>query len=71
MPVIRLNPSLEDVVKIRKELTERSGFCPSVGGNSPASRCMCKEFKAQIADPSFEDYCRCHLFYKEKEAKSA
>jgi len=27
---------------------------------------MCKEFREQIADPDFEGYCHCMLYYKEK-----
>ena len=26
-----------------------------------------EEFKAQIADPNFEGYCHCLLYYKEKQ----
>ena len=29
-------------------------------------KCMCEEFKAQIADPDFEGYCHCMLYYKSK-----
>ena len=25
---------------------------------------MCQEFKEQIADPDFEGYCHCMLYYK-------
>jgi hypothetical protein len=28
---------------------------------------MCEEFKAQIADPEFEGYCHCMLYYKSKD----
>ena len=28
--------------------------------------CMCREFREQIADPEFEGYCHCRLYYKEK-----
>ena len=27
---------------------------------------MCREFKDQIADPDYEGYCHCRLYYKEK-----
>jgi hypothetical protein len=27
---------------------------------------MCQEFRDQIADPEFEGYCHCRLYYKEK-----
>ena len=29
-----------------------------------ATKCMCQEFKDQIADPNFEGYCHCMLYYK-------
>ena len=30
-------------------------------------KCMCKEFKEQIADPDFEGFCHCMLYYKSKD----
>jgi hypothetical protein len=27
---------------------------------------MCAEFRHQIADPDFEGFCHCYLYYKEK-----
>ena len=30
-------------------------------------KCICKEFKEQIADPEFEGYCHCMLYYKSKD----
>ena len=27
---------------------------------------MCKEFRDQVADPNYEGYCHCMLYYKEK-----
>ena len=32
----------------------------------PENKCMCKEFRDQIADPNFEGYCHCRLYYKYK-----
>ena len=32
---------------------------------------MCKEFRDQIADPEFEGYCHCMLYYKEKYGRAA
>ena len=29
-------------------------------------KCICEEFKQQIADPDFEGYCHCMLYYKTK-----
>jgi len=28
---------------------------------------MCKEFRDQIADPDFEGFCHCMLYYKYKD----
>ena len=30
-------------------------------------KCMCQEFRDQIADPDFEGYCHCMLYYKSLE----
>ena len=30
---------------------------------------MCREFRDQMADPNFEGYCHCMLYYKSKEDK--
>ena len=30
-------------------------------------KCMCKEFREQIADPDFEGYCHCKLYYKSRD----
>ena len=33
---------------------------------SEDTKCMCKQFREQIANPDFEGYCHCMLYYKEK-----
>ncbi len=69
MAKIRLNEN-EEVVKLVKEgLKERGGYCPCVREISPDTKCMCKQFREQIADPDFEGYCHCRLYYKEKDNK--
>jgi len=63
---IRLNPD-EEIVRVVKEgLKERRGYCPCRLERSEDTICMCREFKEQIADPDFEGYCHCMLYYKEK-----
>ncbi len=42
------------------------GYCPCRLARTTENRCMCKEFRDQIADPDFEGYCHCMLYYKEK-----
>ncbi len=63
---IRLNTD-EEIVKVIKEGLEKSGgYCPCRRERTEENKCMCKEFKEQIADPEFEGYCHCMLYYKEK-----
>lgn len=57
----------EDIVKVVKEgLKKTGGYCPCRTERSEDTKCMCKEFKQQIADPEFEGYCHCLLYYKSK-----
>ena len=63
---ITLNPD-EEIVKTIKEGLERTGgYCPCRRERLPEYKCMCEEFKAQIADSDFEGYCHCMLYYKSK-----
>lgn len=63
---IRENENKEVVARIREGLKKKDGFCPCKLGKLPENKCMCEEFKGQIADPEFEGYCHCMLYYKEK-----
>ena len=63
---VKLNDDKTVVEKIKKGLKEKDGFCPCKLGKLPENKCMCEEFKAQIADPEFEGYCHCMLYYKSK-----
>ncbi len=57
----------EKVVKaIREGLKRKDGYCPCRIARVEDNVCMCKEFRDQIADPNFEGYCHCKLYYKEK-----
>ena len=63
---ITLNPD-EEIVRIVKEgLARTGGYCPCLREQSEDTKCMCKEFREQIADENFEGYCHCYLYYKEK-----
>ena len=63
---IRLNEN-EEIVKAVKEGLERTGgYCPCRLERTPETKCMCTEFKEQVADPDFEGYCHCLLYYKER-----
>ena len=63
---IRLNEDEEVVKMIKEGLKEKGGYCPCRLEKTEDNKCMCKEFKEQIADPDFEGYCHCMLYYKEK-----
>ena len=61
---LKLNPDSE-MVKIVKEGLERTGgYCPCRRERTEEFKCMCKEFKAQIADPTYEGFCHCRLYLK-------
>lgn len=64
---VRLNENQEIVDLIRKGLKEKNGYCPCRLEIIEDNKCMCKEFRDQIADPDFEGYCHCMLYYKSKE----
>ncbi len=65
--VVRLNDNKEIVKKIKEGLAKKDGFCPCKLGKLPENKCMCKEFCDQIADPDFEGYCHCMLYYKSRD----
>ena len=63
---IRLNENKEIADMVKEGLKARGGYCPCRREMSEDTKCMCKEFREQIADPEFEGYCHCMLYYKEK-----
>ena len=65
-PKISLNPDEEVVKMIREGLKAKDGYCPCRVGKKPEYKCMCQEFRDQIADPDYEGFCHCMLYYKSK-----
>ncbi len=63
---ILVNQDPETVARIRKGLAAKEGYCPCRLQKIEDNYCMCREFREQIADPEFEGYCHCFLYYKEK-----
>ena len=63
---IRENEDKEVVKAIREGLAAKGGYCPCRIEKTEDTKCMCREFKEQIADPEFEGFCHCMLYYKEK-----
>ena len=65
-PNIRLNEDAELVARIKEGLKAKDGYCPCRLPRTEEYKCICKEFREQIADENFEGYCHCYLYYKEK-----
>jgi len=63
---IRLNENAEVVKTIREGLAAKDGYCPCKLGKAEENKCICEEFRHQMADPDFEGYCHCMLYYKTK-----
>ena len=64
---VKLNENQEIVDAIREGLEKTGGYCPCRLERIEDNKCMCKEFRDQIADPEFEGYCHCMLYYKSLE----
>lgn len=66
-PKVVLNPD-ENMVKMIKEGLERKGgYCPCKLERIEENKCMCQEFREQIADADFTGFCHCQLYYKSYE----
>lgn len=64
---ITLNPDKEVVKTVKEGLKRTGGYCPCRIQRTEEYKCMCKEFKEQIANPDFEGFCHCMLYYKSKD----
>ena len=64
--MIKVNDNKELVKEIMQKIKDNGGHCPCKLIKTDNTKCMCKEFREQIADPNFEGYCHCMLYYKEK-----
>lgn len=63
---IRLNDDANYVSKLRAVMEKNGGYCPCRILRNEDNLCVCTEFRNQIADPEFEGFCHCKLYYKEK-----
>ena len=64
---VRLYEDKEIVERIKEGLKKMGGYCPCRIPKTEEFKCICKEFREQIADPDFEGYCHCMLYYKSKD----
>ena len=60
------NPDEKTANMIKEGLKESGGYCPCRVQRIDDNKCMCKEFRDQIADPDYEGFCHCRLYYKYK-----
>ena len=65
-PKIVLNENAEIVKTVKEGLKAKGGYCPCRMERTEDTKCICREFREQIADPNFEGYCHCLLYYKFK-----
>ena len=63
---VEFNKDPKVVATIQEGLKRTGGYCPCKLKRIEANKCMCKEFRDQIADPNYEGYCFCKLYYKHK-----
>ena len=52
---IRLNEDQEMVKMVKEGLKRTGGYCPCRMERSEENKCICKEFREQMADPSLRD----------------
>ena len=67
--MVKLNPDEKVVAAVREGLKRTGGYCPCRRQRTEDYKCICKEFCEQIADPDFEGFCHCMLYYKSKDNK--
>lgn len=63
---VKLNPDSRMVERMQEVMKKNGGYCPCRLQHTPENICICEEFRRQIADPDFEGFCHCQLYYKEK-----
>ena len=62
---VRLNEDTEMVKMIKEGLKQTGGYCPCRRERTEENKCICREFREQIADPDYVGYCHCMLYYKD------
>ena len=64
---VTFNEDEKIVNAIKEGLKKTGGYCPCRIPKTEEFKCICKEFREQIADPDFEGFCHCMLYYKSKD----
>jgi len=60
---VQLNENVELVQEIKTALKENEGFCPCEIEKTVDTKCMCKDFRENVA---VGEYCHCGLYKKIK-----
>ena len=58
---IELNTDAQYVKEIRQALKDNNGYCPCEVEISPDTKCMCKDFRENVA---VGEFCHCGLYKK-------
>lgn len=58
---VELTNDMELRQEIKQGLIENNGFCPCEIERTPDTKCMCKDFRENVA---VGEYCHCGLFKK-------
>lgn len=58
---IRVNPNEATVKAVREALEETGGYCPCALFKTVDTKCMCKDFREQIAK-GIPGKCHCELY---------
>ena len=53
--MVRYNEDAEVVARIKEGLKKKNGYCPCRLEMTEDNKCMCKEFREQIADPDLQN----------------
>ena len=64
---VTLNPDAEVVRIVKEGLKRTGGYCPCRRERTEENKCICAEFRQQMADEDFEGFCHCMLYYKTKD----
>lgn len=64
---VTLNPNEKVVETVKAGLERTGGYCPCRLDRTEENKCICQEFRNQMADPEFEGFCHCLLYYKSKD----
>lgn len=60
---VTFNPDKDRVKMIKEGLKQKDGYCPCKP-KLPQNKCMCQEFRNQIANPNWFGLCYCGLYLK-------